>query len=246
MLQPRAVEDVEGSEQRGGAVTLVIVGHRAGTAWLHRQSRLGAVKRLNLALFVDREDDRMGGRVDVEADDVFEFLGKFRIVRQLERTDAMRRELVGFENTLHRAQAHSRGFRQHPAGPVGCFSRRRSERQVDYSLHGAGRQRWYAGLARLVTRQPLDALRHEPRLLSPHHGLGFARAAHDLGGATAVGRGKNDVGTPHMLLRRAAIRNDRLKSMPVSPGDLYNNSCSHAESLNCFDRFGNPPMESDH
>src|SRR3982074_2732119 len=106
-------------------------------------------------------------RVAVQGDDVFEFLGKFRIVRQLERTDAMRRELVGFENTLHRAQAHSRGFRQHPAGPVGCFSRRRSERQVDYSLHGAGRQRWYAGLARLVTRQPFDAPPPDPTPPSP-------------------------------------------------------------------------------
>ena len=44
-----AVEDVEGGEQRGGAVTFVVVRHRAGTAGLHRQSRLGAVERLDLA-----------------------------------------------------------------------------------------------------------------------------------------------------------------------------------------------------
>src|SRR3979409_2339582 len=83
----------------------------------------GAVERLDLALLVDREDDRMGGRIDVEADDVFEFLGELRVVRQLERADAMRRELVGLEDTLHRAQAPPCGLRQHPAGPVGCFSR---------------------------------------------------------------------------------------------------------------------------
>lgn len=40
----------------------------------------------------------MGGRIDIEADDVLEFLGELRVVRQLERTDAMRRELVGFED----------------------------------------------------------------------------------------------------------------------------------------------------
>ena len=51
--------------------------HRAGAARLHRQPWLGTVERLNLALFVDREDDRMGGRIDIEADDVFEFLGDF-------------------------------------------------------------------------------------------------------------------------------------------------------------------------
>ena len=61
-----AIEDVEGSEQRDGAVTFVVVGHRTGTARLHRQPWLGAVECLNLALFVDREDDRMGGRIDIE------------------------------------------------------------------------------------------------------------------------------------------------------------------------------------
>src|SRR6202048_1753615 len=43
-----AVEDVEGREQRGGAVTFVVVRHRPGTARLHRQTRLGAVERLDL------------------------------------------------------------------------------------------------------------------------------------------------------------------------------------------------------
>jgi hypothetical protein len=59
---------------------------------------------LDLALLVDREDDRMGGRIDVEADDVFELLGELRVRRQLERADAMRRELVSLEDTLHRSQ----------------------------------------------------------------------------------------------------------------------------------------------
>jgi hypothetical protein len=35
-----AVEDVESGEQRGGAVTLVIVGHGTGATRLHRQVRL--------------------------------------------------------------------------------------------------------------------------------------------------------------------------------------------------------------
>ena len=44
-----AVEDVEGGEQGRGAMALIIVGHRAATAALHWQPRLGAVERLNLA-----------------------------------------------------------------------------------------------------------------------------------------------------------------------------------------------------
>ncbi len=44
-----AVEDVEGGEQGGGAVALVVVGHGAAFAGLHRQAGLGAVERLDLA-----------------------------------------------------------------------------------------------------------------------------------------------------------------------------------------------------
>jgi hypothetical protein len=46
--------------------------------------------------------------------------------------------------------------------------------------------------------------------------------------------------------RVAAIRDDRLKTTAVRSGDVDDNSCSHAESLNCFGRFGNHPNEADH
>jgi hypothetical protein len=188
----------------------------------------------------------MGGRIDVEAGDVFELVGKLRVGRQLEHTDAMRRELVRLEDTLHRTQTCPRRLRQHPAGPVGFFSRRRSKREIDHPLHGVGRQRLSARLARLVACQPVDALRHETRLPSPHHGLRSARSAHDLGSAAAFGGGKNDVGPPHVFLRRAAIRDDRLKPMAVCLCNVHDNSCSHDESLNCFGRIGNRLNESDH
>jgi hypothetical protein len=48
-----------------------------------------------------------------------------------------------------------------------------------------------------------------------------------------------------MLLRRAAIRDDRLKPTAVASRDVNENSCSHAQSMNCFARFGNRLNESD-
>ena len=227
-------------------MAFVVVGHGPGAALLHRQTGLGAVERLDLALLIDREDDGVGGRIDIETDDVPELLGKFRVLRQLECPDTVRRELVGLQDTLHRTQAHSGGLRQHPARPVGALARRRPQGQIDYPLHGIGRQRRLAGLARLVAQQSFDALRHEPRLPSPHHRLRLTRTAHDLGSAAAVGGGKDNVGAPHVLLWRAAIRNDRLKPEAICSRDVDDNSCSHRESLNCFGRFGNRPNESDH
>jgi hypothetical protein len=40
-----AFEDIESSEQRRCAMALVVVGHRAGSAFLHQQAGLGAVER---------------------------------------------------------------------------------------------------------------------------------------------------------------------------------------------------------
>jgi hypothetical protein len=47
-----------------------------------------------LALLVDREDDGVGGKVDIETDHIPELVGELGIVRQLECPDTMRRELV--------------------------------------------------------------------------------------------------------------------------------------------------------
>jgi hypothetical protein len=77
-----AVEDIQRGEQRRGAVAFVVVRHGASAARLYWQPWLGAVECLDLALFIDREDDRMGGWVDIEADDILEFFGELRIVRR--------------------------------------------------------------------------------------------------------------------------------------------------------------------
>ena len=79
-----------------------------------------------------------------------------------------------------------------------------------------------------------------------NRGLRLARSAHDLGGAAAAGRREDDVGPPYVLLRRAAIRDDRLKPSAIRSGNVHDNSCSHGESLNCFGQFGNCPNESAH
>ena len=49
-----AVEHVDRGEQVGGAVALVIEGHRPGFARFHGQARLAAIERLDLRFLVDR------------------------------------------------------------------------------------------------------------------------------------------------------------------------------------------------
>src|ERR1700682_2533686 len=97
-IAPRSVRIAVGAW--GRSVIICMVASRVGGSATSLCQSVGRYPLPMGSLLVDREDDRMGGRIDVEADDVFEFLGELRVVRQLERADAMRRELVGLEDTL--------------------------------------------------------------------------------------------------------------------------------------------------
>jgi hypothetical protein len=79
-----AFQDIEGGEQGGGAVALVVVGHGGATPFLHRQTGLGAIQGLDLALLVEAEHDGVGWRTDIEADHLLELLREFAIVGELE------------------------------------------------------------------------------------------------------------------------------------------------------------------
>src|SRR6266550_4494934 len=46
-----------------GKIPIQVMGHRAGPPFLDRQARLGAVERLDPALLVDREHDRVRRRI---------------------------------------------------------------------------------------------------------------------------------------------------------------------------------------
>src|SRR6516162_8567188 len=89
-----AVEHAERSEQGGRAVPLVVVGHRLTTPRLDRQSRLAAVERLDLALFVEREHHGVSRWIDIKPDNIGQLGGKARIARALEGADAVGLQLV--------------------------------------------------------------------------------------------------------------------------------------------------------
>ncbi len=132
----RAVEHAERGEQGGGAVALVVVRHGLAAPGLDRQSGLGAVERLDLALFVEREDHGMrrgidprvrpgaGPRAGAEADNVGEFGGKAGIARALEGAQAMRLQVVRPPDALHRTRRDAGCLGHRPAGPVGRLVRR--------------------------------------------------------------------------------------------------------------------------
>jgi hypothetical protein len=225
-----AIQDIEGGEQRGRSVPDVIVGHGAGPALLHRQARLGAVERLDLALLVDREHDRVRRRVEIESDDVAQLRGERRVRRQLEAPHPMRLQPVRRPDPLHRAQGYAGRGGHRPAGPVRRLAGRIGERQLDHPIHERRRQRWQAGLARLVAQEPGDTFAHEPLLPAPDARLGHAGLAHDRRRAAALRRRQDDPRPPDMLLRAVAIRYHPFQPVTVGSGNLDLDPLAHGRS----------------
>jgi hypothetical protein len=77
---------------------------------------LRCYRLVDLTLLINREDDGVGGRID-------------------------RRELVSFQDALHRTQAHSGRLGKCPARPVGALARRRPQGQIDISFRDRCRVR---------------------------------------------------------------------------------------------------------
>jgi hypothetical protein len=76
------------------------VGHRSIATLFHRQAGLGAVQRLDLRLLVGQENDGMGGWIDIEPDDVTQFVNELRIVAELELLHPMRLKAVSAPDAL--------------------------------------------------------------------------------------------------------------------------------------------------
>src|SRR5271155_4112966 len=115
----RAVQHIEGGEQGGCAVALVVMGHGPALAGLERQARLGAGERLYLRFFVDRQHHGVMGRVHIEADDVLDLFREGGVRGTLEGAQAMRLEVVSLPDALDCAQRDAGLLRHGPAGPMG-------------------------------------------------------------------------------------------------------------------------------
>lgn len=116
-----ALEGIKGREQRGCAVALVIMGHCAGSTLLHRQAGLCEVKRLDLALFVHAQHDRVIRRVHVNSDNIGHFLlsPETWVAGELECLRQMRFEIVGLPDVMDRGFADTLLLCQGANAPVG-------------------------------------------------------------------------------------------------------------------------------
>ena len=204
-----AVQHIERGEQRRRSMPLIVVGHRAGAALLHRQSRLSSVERLDLALFIDRQHHRMGWRRDVQPDDIGQFAKKVRIVGKLEVFPPVRRQTMALSDCLYRRGGNTGRLGHRAQRPMGRLVRRRILCQANDLGDTIRRNRSMAGRAGLIAKKSVDTFMHEPLLPTPDTGLGLARLGHYRRCATALAAQLDDASSPYMLLQALGVRDDR-------------------------------------
>ena len=242
----RAVEDVEGSEQGGGAVALVVMGQGGAFPRLQRQAGLGAVKGLDLAFFVDRNNDGMGGWVHIEPDDILDFGGEGGIVGLLEGAEAVRLKTVSRPEPLYGAQADANGLGHHAAGPMGGFTRRFGAGQGENLGDDLQRQGRFAGLARLVAQQTVHPLLGEALLPAPHRRAAGFGLAGDIDNRQSIRRKKNDPSPEGMLLRAVAITEDGGQTRAVFGSKDDADGLCHAFRIAWINPVVNPLFSSVH
>src|SRR5215472_4983199 len=114
----RTMQHVERREQSGGAVAVIIVGYAFDVAQAHRQHRLGTFQRLDLALLVDAQHQRLVRRIEIQTHDVAHLLYEERVGRELEALSAMRLQTEQREIATHRALGDAAGFGRQAHAPV--------------------------------------------------------------------------------------------------------------------------------
>ncbi len=177
---------------------------------------------------VNRQDDSVGGRIDVKPDDIAQFADKVGVVRELELPVAVRLQAVATPDAPGRAFTDAGLCGHHRGRPMGRFDGRVGQRQRHHPLGHFGAQGRDARRARLVAEKAIDAFLHEPLLPAPDTGLRLACPAHDLRRADAVRAQKNDGRPPHMLLGGIAISDHPFETKTGGAIDCDGNSAAHA------------------
>ena len=196
-----AVEHVEGGEQGGGAVALVVVGHGAGAALLHGQAGLGAVERLDLATSRRPTAPRHGPAGRHRGRRCRWSLGtnsgSFESLKRRTRCGA---RPCAFQMRCTEDDADAGRLGHGGSGPVGRLVRRLGAvRATTRSMTSwpSGATREGRVLSRSSPSTPSSAKRSCQRQTQV---FDLPGPPHDLDGAEAARRKQHDLGPPGMLL----------------------------------------------
>ena len=227
-----AVEHVERREQASGAMPDIIMGHCATSPRLERQPRLqrprlGAVKCLDLGFLVNRKHDRAGWRIEIEPDDIDEFIDEEGIARTLEGPQPVRLQLMGLPYSLHGSQRQAAGFGHRAACPVCHLVRRFAAGQRDNLGNGFCRRRRFAWRPRFIAQQRINTALREALLPTPDHRPANPDAGGNLRNWKPISGSQDDTSALSMLERRVSASGNLIQSSVIRGIDDDANCLGH-------------------
>lgn len=113
-----AFQDLQGGKQRRGPVADIIVSKGAATTFLERQTRLSAIQGLNLALFIDTQDQTFVRRIEVKPDHIGEFFQELFVPGEFESVGSVGLEVMFLPQPVDGAGADTLGARHRPTTPM--------------------------------------------------------------------------------------------------------------------------------
>src|SRR5450830_2047105 len=123
-IAPRSVRIAVGAW--GWSVTICMVASRVGGSATSLCQSVGRYPLPMGSLLIDREDDGMGGRIDIETDDVAQLVDEARIGGEFELFHPVRLQAVRAPDALDGTRADADDLRHHGGGPVGRLGGRGS------------------------------------------------------------------------------------------------------------------------
>ncbi len=175
-----------------------------------------AVERLDLALLVDREDERALRRVEIEADHVHDLLDELLVVGQLEGLRQMRLQPVRRPDALHAGVAESYGLGELACRPMRPRRRLLVQRHRDHPRNHRCRQRLLATRPGRIAFQPGDAAGKV--VVAPAVGgpLGLTQRPHNRRDPVSCRPHQDDPRAPDPLLGRVPVRHPTLQPRPIN------------------------------
>ncbi len=182
----------------------------------------------------------MGGRIDIEADDVAQLVDEAWVGRNLELFDPVRLQAMRAPNALHGTGADADDLRHHDRGPVGRLGGRVGLGERHDAFCDVRSQRRDARRACFIVQEAVVARLHEAFLPAPDTGFRLAGPAHDLIGADPVRAQQDDLSAPDMLVRAIAIPSESVQTAAIGGLESNGNSCSHAPDSHASSQLGIP------
>ena len=219
---------IQGGKEGRRAMAFVVMRQGAALAGFHRQARLGAIQRLNLAFLIDGKHDGLFRGVQIEADDILQLFGEPGVVGYLEPLDLMRLQGVLFPDPVDRHAGNAHVLCQGPATPVGGMRGFAREREGNHLLNLSGGERGDPRGPRLPLKQSVQPLVQIAPAPEIQGFVGDSQRCHHLVGGAVVRRHQYHTGAGFDFCRRRSTFDPTFELAAVLLGKGQFHRCLHS------------------